>query len=176
MRAPEGWPAASTPRATAGVAVSCPCGGPAGVECWPAPTWPARAKGRQSAPGSPRLPPGGRPAAGECCAAVESAVDSRGAIPVRRPTTARRAPRALEDVEKVVTIAVRTVCVRTIRDGPCVTSDLIEITVELRIAPLLVVIGACRTEFPRWGSAPIGLAVRVARINAHMSVRPGLGP
>ena len=46
---------------------------------------------------------GGRLAAGGCCAAFESVVDSRGAIPVRRPATARRAPRALEDVERLVT-------------------------------------------------------------------------
>ena len=40
------------------------------------------------------LPLGGRPAAGRCCAVFESAVRSRGAIPVRRPTTpgALRAP------------------------------------------------------------------------------------
>ena len=31
MQAPEGWPAAVTPRATADVAASCPSGGPAGV-------------------------------------------------------------------------------------------------------------------------------------------------
>ena len=75
----------------------------AGDECSPAPTWPARAKGRQPAPGASRFPPGGRPAAGGCCAAFESAVGSRGAIPVRRPATVRRAPRALEYVEKVIT-------------------------------------------------------------------------
>jgi hypothetical protein len=47
--------------------------------------------------------PRGRRAAGGCYAAIESAADLRGATPVRWPATVRRASRALEDVERVVT-------------------------------------------------------------------------
>jgi hypothetical protein len=82
----------SDPRATADVTASYPNGRLAGDGCSTAPTW----------PGGSRCPPGGRPAAGGCRAAYSQRL-LRGAIPVRRPAIARRAPRALEDVERVVT-------------------------------------------------------------------------
>ena len=74
-----------------------------GGECAQAPTWPARAKGRQPAPGAARLPLMASQLFGGCCAAFQSVIASRGAIPVRWPALARRAPRALEDVERIVT-------------------------------------------------------------------------
>jgi len=93
MRAPEGWPASATPRATADAAARRPFAGSRG-ECAAAPTWPARAKGRQPPPSALRSPPGARPAAGVCCAAFGSAGASRGAMPVRQPAPsgALRAP------------------------------------------------------------------------------------
>src|SRR5262249_6150857 len=61
-----------------------------------------RAKGRQPAHGASR-PPGGQPAAGGCCAVPASALELRGASACTVASPARRAPRALDDVEKVLT-------------------------------------------------------------------------
>jgi hypothetical protein len=61
-----------------------------------------RAKGRQSAPGAARSP-GGQPATGGCRRPTVSAAIARRFCMSRRSAPARRALRALEVVEKVLT-------------------------------------------------------------------------
>ena len=62
-------------------------------------------RGQRKAAGarSVGVPPGGQPAAGGCRAVSTSTVAVRGAPACTAASPARRAPRALEDVEKVLT-------------------------------------------------------------------------
>jgi len=111
MRAAGGMALFAAPRAIADVVVSSPVRSDPGGECASAPTWPRRAKGRQPAPGASRVPRNGQPAqrAGRK-RRPQSAPPSRGAFACREAQPpARRAPRALEDVEKVLTACDRKI-------------------------------------------------------------------
>ena len=78
-----------------------------GVECAPAPTWPGGPKEGSRRPGASRFP-GGQPTAGGRCAALQSAPPPRGALACCGGQPRPGAPRALEVVERVLTVPGQT--------------------------------------------------------------------
>jgi hypothetical protein len=73
----------------------------AGLSCATAPTWPEGPKEGSRRPGASRSPRG-QPVDG-CCADLQSAFAARGTPACTAASLARRAPRALEVVERVLT-------------------------------------------------------------------------
>jgi hypothetical protein len=101
MWVPEGWPVSVTPRTAADVVARCPRGRPRGMS----PRWRRRGpKGQRKAAGARRCTV---PLAASQLRADIAPLPVSGRVarhyPVRWTAATRRAPRALEDVEKVLT-------------------------------------------------------------------------
>jgi hypothetical protein len=83
-------------------AARCPWGRPRGRSARRRPTWPEGSKIGRRRPAR-EIPSDGDLVADSPCAVLRSALSARGASHDRRPAQVRRAPRALEGVEKVLT-------------------------------------------------------------------------
>lgn len=101
--APGGMATSCSSRTSADPYGGMSAGSAAGVECAPAPTWPEGPKIGSRRPAHHGPPSNGDLVTDGSCAVLRSARSTRGAYQDRRPAPARRAPRALEDVEKVLT-------------------------------------------------------------------------
>jgi hypothetical protein len=101
--APGGWPALAARAPGADRYGAAPVRRAAGTTRAPTPPWPGGPKSGRRRPGAQLSPQRPRPMTGGSCAAPRSAPSARGAYQQRWPAGARRAPRALEAVEKVLT-------------------------------------------------------------------------